>query len=163
MAKQSKNLFGRIAYCIRIGIRPVASGAGNFFLCLMLLCVSLDSRAETSATPRPHQMFKGIKLHGAWYLYPPSRVFDVLDKLGPDRRDSRVELTTLVSSERNVVAGKCSDQEPERAAQNGINCSDELKDWVHVLTPPAVGLLFGLIVGGAFSRPREHQKIPLQR
>lgn len=104
--------------------------------------------------PWPQEMLEPVKLDVAWNGDFEASAVNGFHDFGAQWSDGRVELLALVSNESDVVASDKADEKRERVEKDRIDSSDGLKEWLQWAASPLLWLVFGLILGGAFERPR---------
>lgn len=137
-----------------VGVRHRAVYLVLHHLFVVALLVSVNCSAQQPPTPRPHVVLDMVDFGIAWPREERVRVVSKSQEYGTHRLDGRVELLAPVASDSDPVSDKSADKKSKRAEQYRVDSANEFKELLHLLSTPALWLLFGLFVGGAFDMRR---------
>lgn len=141
----------------KVGLRVNLARARSWIVVLAFFAAAAtgsDCIAQSLSSPGPQEVLEAIKIDVAGDVQPVPAAVDRLDEFSTQRSGGGVELLSLVSDKRDAVPSHDSHKERERVQQDRVGGSDGLKEWLQWAASPFMWLVLGLIVGGAFERPR---------
>ena len=136
----------------RFRIKNAAKGIAGYGLLAFLLLFFIGM-TKAFATPEREALNEEIKFDSFWVMGQWTREFDLFEQPRANGLCSVVELSPLISIERQPVPQAQADKEGEEAEQHGVT----LNDWMDLLKKHGMNwiLMFfaGLVTGGAFGWP----------
>jgi hypothetical protein len=134
-----------------VNVVPIARWQAAL-LCAMAFLQPIKGSAHSAAPPRHHEMLEAVNLNVTWDIHPPSWARNTADQHFSNGINRHVEFLALVSAQSDAVPDVKTSKETETVENDRAVLGEDRERFQHRLLVALAWLVFGLVVGGAFSR-----------